>query len=154
MNTKILARNISINNLTKKINIVQLPLSDKKNQFDLMSESTFEEGGSFNSFSTTNNSGIFKKKINKYYILGTNLNYLINNKIIPLPNYIKIDVDWIENLILVGLSNFLRHTSIRSILIELYPGTNQFKSSLKILKESGFDLISNLRNNYLFNRIK
>ena len=33
-----------------------------------------------------------------YQTLGTSINYLIDNKILEVPNYIKIDVDGIEHL--------------------------------------------------------
>ena len=36
----------------------------------------------------------------KYNLYGTSINSLIANKILQIPNYIKIDVDGIEHLIL------------------------------------------------------
>ena len=41
----------------------------------------------------------------KYSLFGTTINYLIENKILEIPDYIKIDVDGIEHLILVGGNN-------------------------------------------------
>lgn len=153
LNTKVLARNISINNLQKKIIIIQLPLSNKKNKIQLMSEATFEEGGSFNAFGVNYNSGNFIKKINRYSILGTSLDDLISNKILPIPNYIKIDVDGIEHLILSGAKKFLKSKKIKSILIELFPDfKKQFNTCIKILNNCGFKLSSKHGNNYIFER--
>ena len=68
-----------------------------------MSETYFEEGGSFNSFEKSINGQISSKVTNKYSILGTNMEDLFQKKVLPIPNYIKIDVDGIENLILLCL---------------------------------------------------
>ncbi len=153
LNTKVLSRNISINNLYKRIKIIQLPLLNKKNKINTMTESTFEEGGSFNSFGVNKNSGNLSKIVNKYSILGTNLNDLIEKKIIPMPNYIKIDVDGIENLILSGADKILKSKKVKSILIELYPNLKkQYNSCLRILNKSGFKLISNFKRNYIFEK--
>ena len=47
-NLRILSRNISINNLQKKIKIFQIPLTDKKNTFLEIFERKFGEGESHN----------------------------------------------------------------------------------------------------------
>ena len=38
----------------------------------------------------------------KYNLLGTTINYFLENSILDIPDYIKIDVDGIEHLILEG----------------------------------------------------
>ena len=58
------------------------------------------------------------QKTNNYSIFGTNIQEFIKNKILPIPNYIKIDVDGLENFILMGMGKYLKHKSIKSILIE------------------------------------
>ena len=152
LNTRVLSRNISINKLNKKIKIIQLPLSNKKNKVLEMSESTFEEGGSFNTFGTKYNSkSIIHNKKNNYSILGTNLDYLINLKILPIPNYIKIDVDGIEHLILQGAKKTIKNKRVESILIELYPNfKTQYNFCFKILKRNGFKLQSKYGYNHIF----
>ena len=49
-NLRILTRNISINNLEKKIKVVSIPLTNKENIFQEMKENNFIEGGALNSF--------------------------------------------------------------------------------------------------------
>ena len=117
-----------------------------------MSETYFEEGGSFNSFEKSINGQISSKVTNKYSILGTNMEDLFQKKVLPIPNYIKIDVDGIENLILLGMGKYLKHKSIRSILIEAEK-KNKLKETLKILKKCGFKLTSKHGLNYIFNRL-
>ena len=139
-NLRVLSRNISINELEEKISINQIPLTKNQNQFLLMEESRFVEGWSMNTFGE----GIdFEgKKIqpkNKYKIFGTNINYLIKNNILSVPNYIKIDVDGIEHLILEGGSDYLENNEIKSISIELNENfKDQFNGVLKIMDKSNF----------------
>ena len=49
-NLRVLTRNISINNLEKKIKIIPIPLTNKKNAFQEMNENEFVEGSAYNSF--------------------------------------------------------------------------------------------------------
>ena len=44
----------------------------------------------------------------KYQLLGTNINYLVKNNILEIPDYIKIDVDGIEHLTLYGGDMYLK----------------------------------------------
>jgi FkbM family methyltransferase len=162
-NLKVLARNISINNLEEKINIIQLPLTSRENKLALMQESSFEEGGSFNSFGVNYNSDSFSKKNtvfkklfpkNKYKIFGTSLDNLVKNKVIETPDYIKIDVDGIEHLILIGAKNLLRSKKIKSVLIELYPNfKEQYAICHKILRSCNFKFVSRTGYNYIFQKI-
>ena len=52
---------------------------------------------------------------NNYKVYGTTINYLIKNNILQIPNYIKIDVDGIEHLILEGASEYLNNNNIKSL---------------------------------------
>jgi hypothetical protein len=65
----------------------------------------------------------------------------LKKKIIPIPNYIKIDVDGSEEDILKGAKRTLIHNDCRSILIEV----NNLISSLEtenFLNECGFKFSS------------
>ena len=50
LNLKILSKNISLNNLSKKIFIFTLPLSDKANKFLELKSGSLSEGGALNTF--------------------------------------------------------------------------------------------------------
>ena len=154
INTRVLSRNISINKFSTKIKICQLALSNHKIKFENMIENTFEEGGSFNSFGSKK---ISSKSINfsgnQYFILGGSLDNLIKNKILPYPNYIKIDVDGIEHLILEGAYKVLSSNKLKGILIELYKkNLVQYNSSLKILKKHKFKLLRTDGLNHIFSK--
>jgi len=139
-NLRILSRNISINKFEEKIKINQLPLTKEQNQYLMFEESEFIEGWAMNTFGAGFD---FENKpmqpTNRYKIFGTNINYLIENNILSIPNYIKIDVDGIEHLILEGASNHLDNPEIRSMSIELNENfKNQFNSVMNIMDKSNF----------------
>ena len=110
-NLRILSRNISINNLEKKIKIFQLPLGVNKNKFLEFSERKFNEGESHNSLDKNINfEGKKLDPMNSYQVLSTNIDQIIDDKILDIPNYIKIDVDGIEHLILKGGIKLFKNT--------------------------------------------
>ena len=147
-NLRVLSRNISINNLEKKIKIFPIPLSKYDNSFLIMNENDFLEGGALNSFGENINyeGKKFESKM-KYQLFGTTINYLINNKIVEVPDYIKIDVDGIEHLILEGADNCLKNKKLKSLLIEINENfEDQFNKVTKIMEVSGFRILLKRQN--------
>ena len=144
-NLRCLSRNISINDYNKKVSICQIPLTNKENIFFEMKEKNFIEGGAISTFGEDYD--YTGKKIvefnNKYKIFGTSINYLLENKILKVPNYIKLDVDGIEHLILEGANKFLSHKDLKGISVELNEEfSSQYQESTNLLKNCGFSLIS------------
>tara|TARA_Y100000590_G_scaffold469983_1_gene661112 strand:- start:3708 stop:4568 length:861 start_codon:yes stop_codon:yes gene_type:complete len=139
-NLNILARNISLNNLKDTIIINQFPLSESSNQYLMMNESSYEEGSALHSFGVNYNfEGIKFNPVNQYKIFGNSINNLLQNNILDIPDYIKIDVDGIEHLILKGGSKYLNNSKIKSISIELNENfQEQFNSCINILNKSNF----------------
>ena len=146
-NLRILSRNISNNKLTNKIKIFSTPLTKNKSNFFVFEENSFLEGSAHNNFKE-----IEKKNFNtndkiKYKIYGTNINYLIKERILEIPNYIKIDVDGIEFLILKGADKYLSHSNIKEILIELNEkNLKELNEIKKILKKNNFTFFKKQRN--------
>lgn len=141
-NLRILSRNISKNNLSEKIKISQIPLTNKKNEFLMMQESRFIEGGAMNTFGENIDfKGEAFNAENFYKVYGTSIDYLIESKILAAPNYIKIDVDGIEHHILRGGLNLLKNDNLKSISIELNENfRTQYNEVVNIMKESNFKL--------------
>ena len=102
----------------------------------------FMEGLGVHSFGEPKNfEGLKFNPENKYSIFGTNINYLIKNEILEIPNYIKIDVDGIEHLILEGAQNYLKDQKIKSVAIELNENyKQQFEKVLKIMDINNFKI--------------
>lgn len=142
LNLNILSRNISINKLEKNISIAQFALTDSVNQFLSMNETSTLEGGALSSFGVDFDGD--GKKINssfKYKIYGTSIDYLISQNILEIPNYIKMDVDGIEHLIIKGGSKTLSSNKIKSILVELNENfKEQSEQVRKALFNHGFRL--------------
>ena len=151
-NLRTLSRNISINKLQNKIFIIPFALSNLKNKILQLKEKWFIEGGALNAFGVNYDfSGKNFFFENSYNTFGTSLDDLIEKKVLNIPNYIKIDVDGIEDLILIGSKNILSNKKIKSILIEI---NEKFKSQkikiLRIMKKNNFKLITKNRNDFYY----
>ena len=147
-NVRILTRNISINNLENSIKLFPMPLTNKENCFLTMNEGEFIEGGALNAFGESFNfEGKNFEGEMKYKIIGTTINNLIQNNILAVPNYIKIDVDGIEHLILEGGNKYLRDEKLRSLSIEINENfKEQYNKVLKIMNENNFKVLHKKHN--------
>ena len=151
-NLRTLSRNISINKLQNKIFIIPFALSNLKNKILQLKEKQFIEGGALNAFGVNYDfSGKNFFFENSYNTFGTSLDNLVDIKVLSIPNYIKIDVDGIEDLILIGSKNVLSNKKIKSILIEI---NEKFRSQkieiLRIMKKNNFKLITKNRNDFYY----
>ena len=166
-NLRVLSRNIFKNNLSEKIKIFQLPLSENDNVFANMNEMEFKEGWSMSTFGeSTNFEGENFKPNHSYQLFGTNINYLLDKKILKFPNYVKIDVDGIEHKILKGADNHLKNKSLKSLSIELNENyLEQFNSVKNLMVENNFQIMQKKQGhiskslkflktyNYVFNKL-
>ena len=151
-NLRVLTRNISINNLEKRIKLVPIPLTNKENIFQEMREGNFVEGGALNSFGEKFNfeGKVFKPSM-KYNLLGTTMNYFIENSILDIPDYIKIDVDGIEHLILEGGDKFLNNEKVKSLSIEINEDfKEQYDKVLNLMEKYKFKILHKKHNDAMF----
>jgi FkbM family methyltransferase len=133
-NYKILCSNISTNNLDKNILLFANPLNSS-NIISNFYESSNIDGSALNSFSNTVNfeGKQFKPSIS-FKTIGFSLDFLINNNFLDIPNFIKIDVDGNEHLILEGFKKHLSNSNILEILVEVNENyQEQFNSIKKIM---------------------
>ena len=85
-----------------------------------LKEKQFREGGALNAFGVEYDFSGKKFSVeNSYNTFGTSIDDLIEKKTLDIPNYIKIDVDGIEDLILAGAKKMLSNKKVKSILIEI-----------------------------------
>ena len=116
-NLEILARNIFLNRLGSLITIIPLPLTDHLgiNKFQM---SSIAQGSALSSFgSSLDQHGKPLDVVFEYSMLGITMNQAHELLHLPLPDFLKIDVDGIEHLILGGGSDIL--SSVKSVLIEI-----------------------------------
>jgi len=151
-NLRVLTRNISINNLEKNIKVVPIPLTNKENIFQDMNEGHFLEGGALNTFGEKYDyEGKDFKPTMKYNLLGTTMNYFIENSILDIPDYIKIDVDGIEHLILEGGDKFLNNEKVKSLSIEINENfKEQYDNILNLMNKYEFKLLHKKHNDDMF----
>ena len=151
-NLRVLTRNISINNLEKNIKVVPIPLTNKENIFQEMNEGQFVEGGALNSFGEKFDfEGKEFKPTMKYNLLGTTINYFLENSILDIPDYIKIDVDGIEHLILEGGDKFLNDKKVKSLSIEINENfKEQYDKVLNLMNKNEFKLLHKKHNDDTF----
>jgi FkbM family methyltransferase len=146
-NLETLARNIFMNKLDSNITIMPFAVNNIMGQGNLNMSST-DLGGALSTFDKSyDDSGKNMKVIFKYSIFAISIDQIISNLKIKSPDYIKIDVDGIELLILKGGKNILK--KVKGVLIELTHDWLERKIDCeKILFDSG---LKNTTKKYLTN---
>lgn len=154
-NLRQLAKNISVNGLSQKIDVVPFALSDRQafQSFRLSSET---EGGALNAFGV--DYGFDGQKIAalvEYRTFGMSADQLVSLALVDvIPAMIKIDVDGIEHLILSGMTKVLAHPDCQSIYVEVNEGfSEQAEQVNKILGRSGFSLVERTKEEFTSNQI-
>ena len=141
-NLSLLAKNIHKNKVHEKIHIITNPLTNYK-KFADFNLTNIDEGGALSAFGVNfNQDGKELEKLLSYKTLGLPLDFLLTEKILPeVPKMIKIDVDGIEHLILLGARKTLKDSKCKTVLIEINEKfEEQASESRKILTECGFFL--------------
>lgn len=138
-NLELLARNIYNNDITDSVTIIPLPLSEELACSRLRMTST-DWGGALSTFGQTyGHDGDEIKKIFEFPTLGLSAVDALNLLKLPIPDFIKIDVDGIEHLILRGAKSML--PKVKGILIEINDKFDEQSSqSTQYLKQAGFEL--------------
>jgi FkbM family methyltransferase len=154
-NLKLLAKNININSVQDMITVITSPLTSHNsiNTFNYHGDS---EGGSMHAFGV--DYGYDGEKFDSVLsikVAGSTLDFLIENKLIEdFPDFIKIDVDGIEHLLLSGAINTLKNKKCKSVLIEVNEEfLEQAIEIKKILKDCGFILRNKTDHVSTFNQI-
>lgn len=153
-NLELLARNIFQNNLTNKINILPFPLASKIGINKLNMTST-TWGGAISTFGSQaiGHDGKIMNKIFEFTTMGLTMDAAVELLKLPKPDYIKMDVDGIEHLILAGGLNTLK--SVKSVLIEINDDFDEQRiNASKILQASGLNLSKKLHSDLVENMIE
>jgi FkbM family methyltransferase len=114
-----LCRNIEANRLGDRVQAYCVALSDRT-ELGRLNLSGTNAGSVFNAFESTED--CFGSEIAIVFrqgMLGFSVDGFRRLFGLPAPNYLKIDVDSIEERILAGASETLRDPDLRSVLIEL-----------------------------------
>lgn len=138
-NLELLARNIFANHLVDSVTVVPLPLSDFLQTSTLNMTST-EWGGALSSFGEVfGDNGLPMQKVFEFRTIGLTMEDAIHRLLIPQPDYIKMDVDGIEHLIVKGGVGVL--SKVKGMLVEVNEDFNkQADDVAHYLKASGMEL--------------
>lgn len=138
-NLELLARNIFLNGMTDRVTIVPLPLSAGI-ELSTLNMTTTEWGGALSTFGQSyGHDGRPMAKVFEFPTIGVSMDAAAELLQIPMPDYIKMDVDGIEHLILQGGCHVLKKA--RGILIEINDQfADQARESDRLLREAGFTL--------------
>ena len=148
LNLELLFRNIQTNNLQDKITIIPLSLSNssKIENFYMQDGDNIWGGAHNSSGSNITYDGKFMDNFVTSSQITISLDLLVEIFQLPTPNYIKIDVDGIEKIILQGALKSLSKAA--GILIEFdEKDVNQNAEIAKILGNLGFVKL-NLNNKF------
>jgi FkbM family methyltransferase len=145
-NLEFLARNVHSNRGSGQVVIVPLPLASRVgvNNFDLTST---EWGGALATFGEgTDWEGNAMRVSFSYAMLGATGDFCVKELGISAPDYMKIDVDGIEHLVLEGCAELLK--TVKGVLIEINEGYDlQRERSKLLLESSGLKLVDRRHSN-------
>lgn len=136
----LLNKNIYLNNLDSKISAFCVALSNA-NVADYIYMPEIQDGGAMVNFGS--NLDYNKEKFRPAFKQGSlafSLDSFISIFKIPVPDYIKIDVDGLENEIVHGALETLKNPKVKSILIELNEAVPADMELLSIITSCGFVL--------------
>ena len=138
-NLEVLARNIFLNGLTELITIIPLPLSDRLSVSKINMTAT-EWGAALSTFGHGyGHDGAPIGKVFEVPTIGLSMLDAVNLLGIRQPDYIKMDVDGIEHLILQGGAQILRGTT--SVSIEINDDFHaQANDAVRWLQAAGLSL--------------
>ena len=135
-----LMENIIINNQEKNILAYPIGISNKT-ELTKLHLSEFATASSHHTVGKKALDHNSLKQISTRYkqgIFSTTLNELIKKWDLPIPNYIKIDVDGIEYKIIEQGEKIFQNKKLLSILIEINEDRDKDKEIINILKSFGF----------------
>jgi len=138
-NLELLARNIFINKVVGLVTIIPLPLSGQLVESSMKMTTTMW-GGALSTFEKGyGHDGETIKDVFEFPTIGFSMIDAVELLKIRQPDYIKMDVDGIEHIILAGGIPILK--SVKSILIEINDKfATQAKEAKLILEDAGFSL--------------
>jgi FkbM family methyltransferase len=137
-NYALLNANIAANGLSERVVAFPLALSDEM-KLDKLYLSDFSAGGSCHSFAEQ--VGFDLKPRNAAFAQGAfsvTLDQLVASGAVPVPDYVKIDVDGIEHKVIDGAKTTLANPKVKSVLIELNTKLDEHRAVIDKIGALGF----------------
>jgi FkbM family methyltransferase len=139
-NLELMVRNITLNGVSDLITLVPVALS-QNNSLQFFNMGNLKWGGALSSFGeSVDQHGHYFEPILKYQLPGFAIDEITKILSIPPPDFLKIDVDGFEHLVLKGGVNNLN--SVSSVLIEIDDNyREQSEMSNQLLVNAGLTLL-------------
>jgi FkbM family methyltransferase len=139
-NYAVLNKNILVNNFMNNAKAYCVALCDNYEWGDLYLH-YISAGTSCHSFGEEVDYQLQPKK-SKFHqgSISFTIDELIENKSLPVPKHIKIDVDGFEHKIIHGAKNTLQNNSLQSVLIEINTLLDEHLEIIEVMKNFGFSL--------------
>lgn len=137
-NYALLNANIAANDLSSRVAAFPLALSDRM-QLDRLYLSEFSLGGSCHSFAEE--VGFDLKPRAASFAQGAfsaTLDQLVESGALPVPDYIKLDVDGFEHKVLEGARKTLANTKVCGLIVELNTHLVEHRAVVEMLQGLGF----------------
>ena len=137
-NYAILNRNIRMNGIGERVLALCAALSDEPG-IDRLYLSAAQAGGSCHSFGQE--VGFDLKPRPAAFAQGSialRLDDLVAAGQVPVPDFVKIDVDGFEHKVIRGMEQTLRKGAVRSLIVELNPALPEHVAIRRLLEDIGF----------------
>jgi FkbM family methyltransferase len=139
-NYSLLNKNIRINKLDHLVSAYCVGLSDEDN-FDYMFMHLLTAGDANHAVGEPLNFQLRSFNDSIEFAQGCiiyKLDTLVETKKLPIPDYIKIDVDGFEHKVIEGARKTLENKKIKSIILEINPNLPEHLATVELLKQLGF----------------
>jgi FkbM family methyltransferase len=134
-----LNKNINLNNLDGRVIAWCAALSDEQ-KFDKLYLSGFKQGGSCHTFGESVDPNLnYREFPFQQGCFATTLDQLVASGTMPVPNFIKIDVDGIEHKVIRGAEHTLRNAAVSSLIIEVNSNLDEHNWIVTFLNSLGFN---------------
>lgn len=137
-NYALLCRNLVGNDLSGRVTAFCCALSDET-KFSTIHLSEFKIGGSCHSFDASVDFKLEERQ--SPFVQGcfsARIDQLVADGTMPVPNYIKLDVDGFEHKVIYGGAQTLKHSDVRSLIIEINPHLSEHREIIDFLAGLGF----------------
>jgi FkbM family methyltransferase len=138
-NFALLNANIEVNNMSGRVLAFPLALSDQA-RLDRLYLQGFVPGGSCNSFGEEVGFDLQHRVAG--FVQGAysvSIDQLVEAGSMPVPDFIKLDVDGFEHKVLRGAAKTLANAKVKEILVELNTHLDEHRSVIEWLRSLGFD---------------
>ena len=113
---------------------------------------TLKVGGSGHNFLSKKENSFDERGLFSQGSIGFSIDYYIELSNF-IPNFIKIDVDGNEALVVEGMKNTLKNNELKSILLEVNHKFDSHIKAMEIIKNNNFEIVKKEKYDFLTNYI-